>query len=58
MVLVVFSRRIVGWAMEACLRTELVLKALDMAVGQWRPLGVIHHPTGLQVHFDCLRQTP
>src|SRR4030095_5260491 len=39
----VFSRRVVGWAMEAHLRTELVLKALDMAISQRRPEGVIHH---------------
>ena len=39
----VFSRRIVGWAMETYLRTELVLKALDMALGQRRPAAVIHH---------------
>ena len=38
-----FSRRIVGWAMETHLRTELVLKALDMALGQRRAAGVIHH---------------
>jgi putative transposase len=42
-VLDVFSRRIVGWAMETYLRTELVLKALNMALGQRRPAGVIHH---------------
>jgi putative transposase len=42
-VLDVFSRRIVGWAMETYLRTELVLKALDMALGQRRPAKVIHH---------------
>ena len=42
-VLDVFSRRIVGWAMETSLRTELVLKALDMALGQRRPGEVIHH---------------
>jgi putative transposase len=42
-VLDVFSRRIVGWAMETCLRTELVLKALEMALGQRRAAGVIHH---------------
>ena len=29
--------------MESYLRTELVLKALDMALGQRRPYGVIHH---------------
>ena len=42
-VLDVFSRRIVGWAMETYLRTELVLKALNMALGQRRPGAVIHH---------------
>ncbi len=42
-VLDVWSRRIVGWAMETHLRAELVLKALDMAVWQRRPTGVIHH---------------
>jgi len=31
-VLDVFSRRIVGWAMETSLRTELVLQALNMAL--------------------------
>jgi len=39
----VFSRRIVGWAMETHLRTELVLQALNMALWQRRPAGVIHH---------------
>jgi len=39
----VFSRRVVGWAMETHLRTELVLQALDMAISQRRPAGVIHH---------------
>jgi len=38
-----FSRRIVGWAMERYLKTELVLQALNMAIGQRRPEGVIHH---------------
>jgi putative transposase len=42
-VLDVWSRRVVGWAMESHLRTELVLKALDMAVWRRRPQGVIHH---------------
>ena len=42
-VLDAFSRRIVGWAMETHLRTELVLKALNMALGQRRPDDVIHH---------------
>ena len=42
-VLDVYSRRIVGWAMAQHLRTELVLDALNMAVRQRRPEGVIHH---------------
>ena len=42
-VLDVFSRRIVGWAMETHLRTELVLEALDLALWQRRPEAVIHH---------------
>ena len=42
-VLDVFSRRVVGWAMAGHLRTELVLAALDMAVTQRKPDGVVHH---------------
>src|SRR5690606_24644489 len=38
-----FSRRVVGWAMAAHLRSELVIAALDMAVAQRRPGEVIHH---------------
>jgi putative transposase len=42
-VLDVFSRRIVGWAMANHLRTELILEALDMALIRRRPSNVIHH---------------
>jgi putative transposase len=43
-VLDVFSRRIVGWAMAEHMRTELVTDALAMALHQRRPeAGVIHH---------------
>ena len=42
-VLDVFSRKVVGWAMANHLRTELVLEALNMAIAQRRPQGVIHH---------------
>jgi putative transposase len=42
-VLDVFSRRIVGWAMETHLKAELVIDALNMAVGQRQPSTVIHH---------------
>jgi putative transposase len=38
-----WSRRVIGWAMETHLRTELVLAALNMAVAQRRPTTVIHH---------------
>ncbi len=38
-----FSRRVVGWSMATHLRTELILDALDMALAQRRPLGVIFH---------------
>ena len=42
-VLDAWSRRIVGWAMANHLRTELVLDALEMAIGQRKPSAVIHH---------------
>jgi putative transposase len=42
-VLDAWSRKVVGWAMANHLRTELVLDALEMAVGQRRPRAVIHH---------------
>jgi putative transposase len=42
-VLDAWSRRIVGWAMATHLRTELVLEALNMAVCQRQPTGVVHH---------------
>ena len=38
-----WSRRVVGWSMASHLRSELVLEALNMAVEQRRPEGVIHH---------------
>jgi putative transposase len=37
------SRKVVGWAMENHLRTELVLAAINMALAQRRPQNVIHH---------------
>jgi putative transposase len=42
-VLDAWSRRIIGWAMEPHLQTELVLAALNMAVATRRPASVIHH---------------
>ena len=42
-VLDAWSRKVVGWSMANHLRTELVLAALEMALGQRRPKDVIHH---------------
>ncbi len=42
-VLDAWSRKIVGWSMANHLRTELVVDALEMAIGQRRPCNVIHH---------------
>lgn len=39
-----FSRRIVGWAMDSHMETSLVLRALDMAIRQRSPgTNLIHH---------------
>src|SRR4051794_4315131 len=39
-----YSRRIVGWALADHLRAELVVDALEMAVGRRRPdVGLVHH---------------
>lgn len=45
-VLDLFSRRVVGWSMGRGLGTELVLRALKMAIVHRRP------PPGLLVHSD------
>ncbi len=43
-ILDVHSRRIVGWAMEPYLKTELVVDALQMAVWRRKPApGLVHH---------------
>ncbi|MCB9745385.1 MAG: DDE-type integrase/transposase/recombinase [Alphaproteobacteria bacterium] len=38
-----FSRKVVGWAMDRHMRTELVESALRMAVSARKSAGVIHH---------------
>ena len=44
MVLDLFSRKIVGWAMEATLESSLVEKAFQMAVQNRQNIhGVLHH---------------
>lgn len=42
-VLDVWSRRVVGWAIGEQMTAELVLAALNMAITQRRPTEVIHH---------------
>jgi len=42
-VLDVWSRKIVGWAIASHLRTSLVTAALEMAINQRSPTEVIHH---------------
>ena len=42
-VLDVWSRKIVGWAIATHLRTSLVTDALNMAIARRSPAGVIHH---------------
>jgi len=39
----VWSRRVVGWSIGEHMRAELVLSALDMALGSRKPESVIHH---------------
>ena len=56
-VLDAWSRRVIGWAMATHLRTALVLTALDMALEQRRPCGVIHHSDhGCQREFNWSSQ--
>ena len=53
-ILDVHSRRVVGWAMENHLRTELVVEALRMAVWRRKPApGLIHH-SGQGVQYTAL----
>ena len=43
-ILELFSRRVVGWAMQPHMRTELALEALHMALGRCVPDGgLVHH---------------
>ena len=42
-VLDVFSRKVVGWAMGECMTSDLVISALNMALYTRKPESVIHH---------------
>ncbi len=46
-----FSRRVIGWSMAEHMRTELIITALDSALGQRIP-----SPSGLVFHSDRGRQ--
>jgi putative transposase len=39
----VYSRRVVGWAMADHLRTELIMQSLTMALYNRKPSDVVHH---------------
>lgn len=60
----VYSRRCVGWALGRCLDTDLTLEALYRALrARWKPefVGLIHHSDqGVQyasrVYTECLRE--
>lgn len=58
LVMDLWSRRIVGWAMADHLRGELVLAALEMAVGQRRPAKglIVHSDRGIQYACGDTRQ--
>ena len=42
-VVAVWSRRVVGWAMDETMTVDLVLMAMNMALEQRKPIDVIHH---------------
>ena len=46
-VLDLYSRRVIGWAMQATLAGQVVLDALQMALHQRRPTAPLVH------HSDC-----
>jgi putative transposase len=57
-VLDVYSRRIVGWAMADHLRTELVIEAVDMALWQRRPSETVIHHSDQGSQYTVLRHPP
>jgi putative transposase len=53
-----FSRKVVGWAMDTHMETSLVLRALDMAIANRHPgAGLLHHSDrGCQYTSEAYRQ--
>jgi transposase InsO family protein len=57
-VLDLYSRRVVGWAMDATITTQLTRDALEMALGRRQPAaGLVHHSDrGSQYAADTYRR--
>jgi putative transposase len=55
-VLDAWSRKIVGWSMANHLRAELVVDALEMAIGQRRPGEVIHHDYRSPMAYEAAKE--
>ncbi len=56
-VLDAWSRRIVGWAFSADLKTRVVLDALDMALVARKPDNVVHHSDSQRINAGGLTLT-
>src|SRR5437763_10897775 len=53
-ILDLFTRKVVGWAMRDHLRAELTIAALTMAIQRRRPAaGLIHHSDSKSVSASC-----
>ena len=54
----VYTRRIVGWAMDQCLDAQMAVNALEMAVGQRRPEPsmIVHSDRGSQFASALFRE--
>jgi putative transposase len=53
-VLDLFTRKIVGWAMHDHMRAELAIAALTMAIQRQKPpFGLIHHSDSKNVWASC-----
>jgi len=53
-ILDLFTRKVVGWAMRDHMRAELTIAALTMAIQRRRPrAGLIHHSDSKSVPASC-----
>jgi len=52
-----FSKRLVGWKLDACMASELVIEAFERAVKLWQISPQIHHSDrGIQYASEAFRQ--